>query len=60
LEYDKPTLIFGDTLVDDSAYDYDTFVHFVFNGIPLTNTGWFFMQQDIYKRLDTFYNICGI
>jgi hypothetical protein len=60
LEYEKPTLIFGDTLVDDSAYDYDTFVHFVFNGIPLTNTGWFFMHQDIYKRLETFYNICGI
>lgn len=60
LEYDKPTLIFGDTYVDDSAYDYETFKHFVFNGIPLTNTGWFFMQQDIYKELETFYNICGI
>lgn len=60
LDYDKPTLVFGDTLADDSKYDYDTFVKYVFNGIPLTNTGWFLMQQDIYKRLNTFYNICGI
>jgi hypothetical protein len=60
LEYDKPTLIFGDTLVDEPGYDYDSFVHYVFSGIPLTNTGWFLMQQDIYRRLDTFYNVCGI
>lgn len=60
LEYDNPTLIFGDTYVDDSVYDYETFKYFVLNGIPLTNTGWFFMQQDIYKELETFYNICGI
>lgn len=60
LDYDKPTLIFGDTYVDDTAYDYDIFKYYVFNGIPLTNTGWFFMQQDIYKELETFYNICGI
>ncbi len=60
LDFDKPTLIFGDTYVDDTAYDYNTFKNFVFNGIPLTNTGWFFMQQDIYRELETFYNICGI
>ncbi len=60
LEYDKPTLIFGNTYVDDLGYEYEKFKYFVFNGVPLTNTGWFFMQQDIYKELETFYNICGI
>lgn len=60
LEYDKPTLIFGDTDVDSSAYDYETSKQIVLNGIPLSKTEWFFMQQDIYKELETFYNICGI
>ena len=60
LDFENPTLIFGDTYIDDKDYDYETFKHFVFNGVPITNTGWFFMQQDIYKELETFYNICGI
>lgn len=59
-EYDKPTLIFGDTFIDNSAYDYEEFKYLVMNGVPLTNTGWFLLQQDIYKELETFYNICGI
>lgn len=60
LKYDNPTLIFGDTFIDDENYDYELFKQLIIKGVPLTNTGWFFMQQDLYKELETFYNICGI
>lgn len=60
LDYHTPTLVFADTYIDESIYNYDMCKYFVFSGIPLTNTGWYFMQVDIFKELDTFYNICGI
>jgi hypothetical protein len=60
MDFDKPTLIFGDTFIEDKDYDYELFKRLVFNNFPITNTEWFLMQQDIYKELDSFYNICGI
>lgn len=60
LKYDNPTVVFGDTLVDDEKYDYELFKQIVLRDIPITNTGWFLMQQDIFKEMETFYNICGI
>lgn len=59
-EYDNPTLIFGDTYIDSHDYNYEKFKSLVFNRTPLTNTGWYLMQQDIYKELEAFYNICGV
>lgn len=59
-DYETPALIFGDTLIDESTYNYELFKKYVMKGVPLTKTGWLVMQQDIYKELEVFYNICGI
>ena len=58
--YEKPPIIFRDTMLDDSTYDYEEFKSAVLYGTELNYTGWFLMHQDIYKELESFYNICGI